>query len=616
MNEIEAIEKEVELLRQEKKVEKVLAVYLNAIEKYKTLDIVIADEITFRMSYFLFEQNLYEECIEIWRILQKKDEYYTIIKQMVEEAFISPNLEEFQKIYKKNLKDYQSQLYAEKLCTFKKLPYRFIPVSVGTYYLYDTSNGMIGEKIILDLDTPEKKLDDIFKSENIFDTILFGEGWNYLDPIKEKLNNRTRTIFFCSGSNIFFTYLQLPEFSEVYGKNWYFFDKLYKLEDFFHNNEDLQLPRLYNGLPEFISICQKSLEHEHLKRCSAKKRNKSNILLTIGIPSYNRGHRALENIKYLQNLMYDSEIEFLVCDNCSTLNVEGYQEIAKLAESDNRITYYRFPDNPGKNPSGAEAIKRASGKFCCLLSDEDMLYLPNIWKYLYLIQSYGNSIGFINGAGIIYYGKNNQNKLYNKGIPAFERIFWSLNYISGLIYKTSLYRELNLYEWQKNKFEENYFVRAYSHNVIAMRLSLTESIYVCSELLFQEGKSDISMSYDNFGGKQILKYATLESRIEQLDGIIKLLNEWESMLSPETVKKLYLTTIYKIFYLIELHKQVQGEIECDFQEAYGCILRAGIEKIKGLNVTFNNEEYVHMTGVFLGWYLNSSKNLLEEGKIV
>lgn len=603
MWEIDEIMNETEKLALEGNIEQALVIFLDAIDKYKRTNMALADEVAFQMGYFLFEQHFYVESIETWKKLQEKGSHGNIISQIIEEAFIIPNQKEFQLIYENNLKQYNGQIHVERIRGYEELPVCFIPVGDNVYYLFDKNEKLICEKVIAK--AVEYSDDEIFSGENAFDTVVFWKNWDYAEPMRMKQRNGKQMVCFLSDSPVPFSYLQLPEFEGLFQKEWHIFDGLDTMKFFFHEHRELSLPRMFKGIQEEAELFQEWMESEHEFRCSKEGRDSRNILLTIGIPSYNRGHRALENVRNLQRLFYDSEIEFLVCDNCSQLNVEGYQEIERLAESDSRITYYRFPDKPGDNPSPAETVKRASGKFCCLLSDEDLVYLENVWKYLYLIQKYGDEICFINAAGRGYY-RDNVNKRYEKGECAFERVFWTLNYMSGLVFKTEMYHKLKLYDlyyWQKECGKENFFKRGYPHNAAAMRCSLEEDVYTCKELMFQEGKEDeFSASYKEVQRKEVLEFATVENRLRQLKGIVDLLNEWQSMLSSQIIKYCYRKAVVKVFMLIDLIRRQGRVIECSFEEAHNHVLRAGIEEMKKLDIDIEDSEYADMVVEFSYWY--------------
>lgn len=612
MQEICEIIRDTERLAEEGKLEQALEIFLDAIDAYRPINGKLADEVAFHMGWFLFEQHFYVESIETWKKLQNIGYRKEEISQIVEEAFLVSNEKEFQLIYEGNLEKYKEQINTSNFYSYSDLPFRFLPAADGFYFLYDKSRKMIGEKIsVVKMEVSE---DEVFQGENAFDTIVFWKDWDEAEPLKGKQRNRNQMACFLSEGAKAFSYLQLPEFGELFQKKWQIFDSLEGMRYFFHEHREISLPRLYKGVQAEAELFRKWIEEEHNYRCSKEGRVSRNILLTIGIPSFNRGHRALENIRHLQKLSYDSEVEFLVCDNCSQTDTEGYAEIERLAERDGRITYYRFPDNPGGNISFAEVVNRASGKFCCMLSDEDLIYLDNVWKYLYLIQKYGENLGFIKAAGQFYY-EDNANQYFKKGEEAFWEVFWVLNYLSGCIFSTNAHKELKLcklYGWITDIGNSNPFAKSYPHNAAAMRCALEKDIYTCGEVLFCEGKDEFAEGSVDSGEKVMIGFARVDSRLNQLNGIISFLNEWKELLTPRLIKNSYVRAVGKVFMLVDLIRKQGRIVECSFKDAHDRILRASVKWVEELDVELTDREYADMVALFSSWHLEYFRESIEE----
>ncbi len=567
-------------------IEEVLQSYISVIETYMTMDKSVANEMMLQLSYFLFEQHCYEYSVIIWsRLLDigfKKDE----IAAVIEEAFVLPNLEETRQNYKNNTEKYRDHIYADVPCDFEQLPYRLIPVETNVYYLWDWNQCKISGKTIW------LKDDDGIETLDTYDTTLYLDHWDFFAPVSVKRKNPDKLICFLSQHKSVFCYFMFPEFENIFGDSWYIFSSQNEIESFFHTNRSKSLPMEIVGTENGVKELEEWRQREHSFRCSPKGRCGDSVMLTIGIPSYNRGHRALENIRHLQKLPYDFEVEFLVVNNCSIENTEGYDEIEKLQEQDSRISYYRFPDTPGGHWSGYEAINRAKGKFCCLLSDEDSILLESVSKYLRLIQKYGSTLGFINSAGKIYYSDLDKSAILEKGGPAFYFLFWRLNYISGLIFNTSVWHEKDLYSHLVSLGQKNYFVAAYGYNVGVLYICLEKNVCLCKEQLFTEGKAEKSSAGSEIkDGKRILTYASLGKRLEQLEGALQVLNDCSSCLPVGLIKHVYVNICYKVFFLLDLYRRIYGEIEYSYQEAYECILRASINNIQNINTELQTGEY-------------------------
>ncbi|MBR4271444.1 MAG: glycosyltransferase family 2 protein [Bacteroidales bacterium] len=93
-------------------------------------------------------------------------------------------------------------------------------------------------------------------------------------------------------------------------------------------------------------------------------------LLTIAIPTYN-GSKTICNMMSLLLEQYDSRVEILVSDNCSTditpEIIENYRKKYPF------IRYIRNDSNIGADANYLQCMRMATGKFIHLLSDDDIM---------------------------------------------------------------------------------------------------------------------------------------------------------------------------------------------------------------------------------------------------
>ena len=595
---------ETEFIEEGKSIEDIIEMYASVIKKYTDINKDVANELMLQFSEFLLKQSYYEYSIMIWDNLLDKGYKQDEVVSMIENEFIRPYEEDLKKTYINNVEKYKGRCYDGAFCDFEQLRYRLLPVDKNVYYVWDREKcNVLGKTEMIATGTSDENLEG-------YDTILFFDGGDFFAPISVKKENKEEFICIVSKDNWKFCYLMFPEFEQIFGERWRLFDSVEKIREFYHRNKSNSLPVYFSGSNDEIEKYTLWLDEEHLYRCSKEGRSEENILLTIGIPSFNRGHRALENIRRLQKLPYDCEVEFLVVNNCSIVNTEGYDEIEKLQETDKRITYYKFPDKPGMNSSGFEVLRRAKGQFCCLLSDEDHIVLENVTKYLKIIQKYGKEIGFIQGAGGHYYSYEKRNEKIEPGEKVYARLVWNLNYISGLIFNTKLWKEKNFDTYLLEKGENNDFVLRYAYNVAALYICLEHSIYFCKEQLFIEGEEDKqSRSVIINDGKKTLIYASPEKRIEQFEGCLEVLLECKDALSVDTVLQVYSILCSKIFYLLDVYREIYGEDVCDFRDAYERVLRVEIINIENLNVDMNSRDYASLIEKIFGFYQYSLQSL-------
>lgn len=98
---------------------------------------------------------------------------------------------------------------------------------------------------------------------------------------------------------------------------------------------------------------------------------KKEPLVSIIIPTYNRGKYILNAIKSCQNQTYPN-IEIIIIDDCSTDNTKHIIKSLK----DKRIRYSCNKKNSGAPFTRNRGIKLAKGDFINFLDDDDLLY-PN-----------------------------------------------------------------------------------------------------------------------------------------------------------------------------------------------------------------------------------------------
>lgn len=102
-------------------------------------------------------------------------------------------------------------------------------------------------------------------------------------------------------------------------------------------------------------------------------------LLTIGVPTYRGADRLERLFKSLEEAITGQAVEVIVCDDGSPDGeqararevVEGYAERMK------RVNFMGYPENKGAYHAYNVIVRRAEGKYVCLL-DDDVL-IPKWW---------------------------------------------------------------------------------------------------------------------------------------------------------------------------------------------------------------------------------------------
>lgn len=91
-------------------------------------------------------------------------------------------------------------------------------------------------------------------------------------------------------------------------------------------------------------------------------------LVSIYLTTYNRLNYLKRSLQSLQNQDY-TNIEIIICDDCSTDETEDY--VQTIMKEDSRIIYLKNETNQGPSFSRNRAIEQANGVFITGLDDDD-----------------------------------------------------------------------------------------------------------------------------------------------------------------------------------------------------------------------------------------------------
>jgi glycosyltransferase involved in cell wall biosynthesis len=126
---------------------------------------------------------------------------------------------------------------------------------------------------------------------------------------------------------------------------------------------------------------------------------KSNPVISIAIPTYNRLENLLETLGWLeqQDGFYDNDVEIVISDNHSPINL--LPEIKNFQEKyGKKIIFNRNDRNEGIDGNIHRVSELANGDYILFMSDDDVL-LPGTLRYLKnILQSHPDLLFcFVNG---------------------------------------------------------------------------------------------------------------------------------------------------------------------------------------------------------------------------
>ena len=174
---------------------------------------------------------------------------------------------------------------------------------------------------------------------------------------------------------------------------------------------------------------------------------KGDILLTIGIPTFNRGkylRRCLDAIT--EQAGNNPTVEILVSDNCSTDNTKDIVEFYK--NNYFNVRYFRQEENIGGSNNFKFIYTHAKGRFVVAVGDDDYLsprYLQTVLAVLYQIPDI-SIFCMLNGPM-----GNHAWNLYGMS-KYIGNVSYYCTYITSHIYRSAYIREIQLSDQLKVKF--------------------------------------------------------------------------------------------------------------------------------------------------------------------
>ena len=579
--------------------------YYNLILELEKIQFDDINRLYYECAMLLFNNKYYEECVKFLSKAYSSGYKKIEIKEYIFTNFINNNKIEFFESFKKNIEKYNSiyKYFKIEIDAYEELDLEFIPVNENRYFIFDLKLDNFSELIdfseesLLNTNPYECKRDE-------FSDILLIDDFNIEKAKRYIISSSNKKIYYYSlNPKKTLSFFKLPNIIEKYLKNVLIFNSENMIQNYFRSNLHSYLPRLVFDLSnkktrEIRISVNNILENEHEFRLTKEGRCNKNILLSICIPTWNRGNLALKNIKRLLQLPYDSEVEFVVSDNGSQKYIKEYKQIESL--SDSRVKYYRFPKNMGVIANFENVIRIAEGKFTLLLSDEDAINIRAIAHYMNLLKSNFN-VGVVRAASVDNYTYSDSCR-FLAGYDALKNIFLCNNYVSGAIYNRRIFNDCNLKQFSVDN-SNNIAFKFYPHLFWDSIIALYGDVVFDKSILIVEGESvleeqinigvvegdpdikeSISIELDNMP-----IYQTYESRILQHYGFIELIN-FLKINSKEVIIYLYISLCFKTNMLVSLCKDIYLKNGYDLNIIYDQILECCIDGISHIDMELSYDE--------------------------
>jgi glycosyltransferase involved in cell wall biosynthesis len=323
--------------------------------------------------------------------------------------------------------------------------------------------------------------------------------------------------------------------------------------------------------------------------------------ITIGIPTFNRGHKALSGVEAILNKL-PVGVDILIVDNDSQLQNESYFKISNISKSHPRkLKYIRNPANIGMAGSIGKLLDEITSDWFILCSDEDIVNIEYLDKLISISNKY-KDIGIVRGgiSPLINYGGSTcsfPDIRLTAGIDALKGFGFHNNYISGIAYNLTLLKSKDIIQ----KFHAGVWAHHdYPHLYLDSLSSVIADIQFLSTVSCWQGDPE---GYNDPGNEMKYKSPyTVGARLDQFwatqKGVFEALNIISDQIKTEDWGNLYLAVCDKYLRLVAVidaflyarnNLEIKQIIDCS-----GNFMKSAIPK------NFGYEFYVKV-----GWRLDN-----------
>lgn len=289
-----------------------------------------------------------------------------------------------------------------------------------------------------------------------------------------------------------------------------------------------------------------------------------NPIITICIPTYNRGSLLLKNLeKIIPGLT--KEWPLLIVDNGSTTSKSAYKQIEKIACQNPLVNYVRQPWNKEFIGNIITGIEWVDTNFILFVSDEDIPnfeFLKNQCDFLKCNTDIGTirTSTMSNGdASVENLGGTFDNEDLAPGLDAVVKFAINGNYLSGQIFNASVIKSSGILEELKtSKLSQKDYPHMYVNMKLAARFKTKFSSEV-SAIIGPSFKDTNDGSFNSVNG--YFGSYSYGNRIDQFvafrDALVECVNDINGETDISSLYLAYLSIFQKYLQMILLSNGVQ-----------------------------------------------------------
>ena len=441
----------------------------------------------------------------------------------VYETYIRPNETEFRQNYSENSSMWNRIKYKE--CALD-----FVPIADKEYVVIEKDDGRLHGTIAL------RPYEEDAQIEKSIHSVLIADEWDIRKALPAILEKRWTYVYFVLNEAVsrFASFFKLKEFLAALPPNVKFFATTEEMRQYFLETSGAYLPRkIIAPEPENYERLFKEIHEARIQSGIPS----DNVFLSICIPSYNRGSRALKTVQSALTTQFDAEIEVVLVNNGSTLENVDYNKLKDLRDS--RLCYCEFDYNGGYEISFCNGLKQTHGHFAYMLSDEDCLIVESINDVLnYLVNTDDVAVCTFPAVNPEEYGHERPQKgIFEKGLNAIKWAHSDLGYFTAICFNMDLMKKEMVLDRLEPYKGNGYF--GYIQYILSSLLGAKYNVANSAVKSWSLGKmaehgGDLDEYLRNDG---MWLYEMPEARCEQLIGSMNLVKD---ILSPDDLEQFFL----------------------------------------------------------------------------
>jgi len=418
----------------------------------------------------LFEAAQYREA---FLLLHKYNQAEVLPQELVDfimAAFVEPNLEEIKSNVTANSRLLKWPVDPEKI------NYYILPTETGFEFILDRS----GKKLIQIRAISAEEWTGVYKNSDKFSdyALLLKNGSivNFFLLAQEikKINRQLYVIIGPELEALFQMRTYRPEETE---NIWLFGDTL-EFERYFIAGQDY-FPRnviQYDNSP--VNPLAEIRERIHAYRLSHKGTKRP--LLSIGIPSAERGTFALTNVLHTLQTHFDYEIEVILSDNASVTLPEYYGLIKNMKDS--RLVYNRNDSDLGYRGNVKRLIELARAKYLLFNCDTDILKLDKLAEILAAIRDADQEYSQFRIDSEAKVDGNYVESAYD----TIRMFSFRSNALFGNIFNVDIIKASGFLQYLDAEWRESEFIIHYYHMAIDLFLESFGHTYLLKDMVISE----------------------------------------------------------------------------------------------------------------------------------